>query len=113
MHFAAGLVLMLAQGASVTATPAAAPAPQERFAAAGITDAEAAGFLRGLQLAVKTRDADAVASLTIFPLTVRGSQAPLMPLSLRNTSPRFSMRRYAQPFLVRRSIASLRTGEGS
>jgi hypothetical protein len=64
------------QGASVAAAPSAAPAPQEHLATAGITHAEAAVFLRRLQLAVKTRDADAVASLTIFPLTVRGKPGP-------------------------------------
>jgi hypothetical protein len=60
----AGLLLPLAC--------AAAPAPTDPFAVAGISRAEAAEFLGHLQQAVSTGDAAAVAALTRFPLTVNG-----------------------------------------
>jgi hypothetical protein len=58
---------------------AAAPPAQEPFAVAGISRAEAAGFLARLQRSVSDGDAAAVASLTRFPLTVNGRTGAATP----------------------------------
>jgi hypothetical protein len=62
---------------------AAAPAPAEPFAVAGISRAEAAEFLARLQQAVRDEDAGAVAALTHFPLTVNGRAGAASPDEFR------------------------------
>jgi hypothetical protein len=75
MHFVAWIALLLAQVASPSAVDHESRA-SEPFAVAGVSHAEAADFLKRLQKAVADQDANAVAALTAFPLTVNGKAGP-------------------------------------
>lgn len=75
MHLVAGLALLLAQVASISAVDRDSSLA-EPFAVAGISYAEAGDFLKRFQHAVKAHNVDAVAALTELPLTVNGKAGP-------------------------------------
>lgn len=76
MRIVACFALILAQATSFAAPNSSSDAGQDPFSVAGVTRAEASDFLGRLQSAIRNDDVDAVAAVTLFPLTVRGKSGP-------------------------------------